>query len=188
MKLKYLFLIVIVFLASCATERTTTLVSCNYNKSKNQTEYLVFPYGSVSIPGEWNKTTYNQVSKQQFFKNADNIGIAVAFGSCNKYEFNRDNSKKGFDFVVAFYEWDSEFFESNYGLTQEKIEADEKKKYIIWRAYGEIDNSDFDTYFLFGEKNGYANSFSITGKEWDKEMKVNFIRSMYLEENINENQ
>ena len=181
MKIKSLFLFVILLLTSCASQKTTTLVSCDYDKNKNQTDYMVFLYGSVSIPGEWTRTTYNQSAKQQFFQNPDGIIIAISFGPCNKYEFNQDNSKKGFDFVQAFYEWDSEYFVTNYGLNQEKIDFDESNKFIIWRAFGENNNSYWDTYFLFGEKNGFANSFSIMKTEkWSKSEKTAFLKAVYL--------
>ena len=181
MRIRHLLLIMVVFFLSCATQRTTTLVGCDYDKKKNQTDYLVFPYGSVAIPGEWKQTSYNQSARQQFFQNLDSITISVAFGPCNKYEFNADNSKKGFDFVTAFYEWDSSYFVNNYRLDQELIESNKKDNYIIWRTFGENNNIYWDTYFLFGEKNGFANSFSIMKTEkWSKEEKIAFLRKMYL--------
>ncbi|MDL2297364.1 hypothetical protein LJC68_10015, partial [Bacteroidales bacterium OttesenSCG-928-B11] len=171
-------------LSACKTQYVSTIVGGDYDKSKNQTDYFVLPYGSVSIPGKWEKTNYNSVSRQQFFQNTDSIIIAVSFGPCNKYEFNRDNSKKGFDFVTAFYEWDSEYFESNYRLNREKIESNEKENFIIWRVFGENNNIYWDTYFLFGEKNGYANSFSIMKTDkWTKEEKMYFLKKIYLNNN-----
>jgi hypothetical protein len=177
-------LFAIIFLTSCATQRTTTLISCDYDKNKNQTDYLVFPYGSVSIHGEWIQTSYNQTAKQQFFQNTDSIIISVAFAPCNKYEFNMDNSKKDFEFVTAFYEWESEYFVTNYRLNQEKIEFNEKDNFIIWRVFGENNNTYWDSYFLFGEKNGFANNFAIMKTDkWTKEEKVAFLKEMYLGSN-----
>lgn len=183
MKLGNLLVIVLIFLTSCATQRTTTIEGCDYDKNKNQTDYFVFPYGSVSIPGEWNKTTYNQIAKQQFFENSDSITIAIAFGPCNKYEFNTVNPKIGFEFVKAFYEWDSEFFVNNYHLEQELVESNENDNYIIWRVFGDNNNIYWDAYFLFGEKNGFANNFSVlTSDKWTKKEKVAFLKKIYLEE------
>ena len=188
MKIDHLLLIIIAILFSnCATQRTTTLVSCEYDKNKNQTDYMVFPYGSIAISGEWTRTTYNQSSKQQFFQNSDSIIISVTFGPCNKYEFNADNSKKGFDFVKAYYEWDSEYFVSNYHLNQEMVESNEANNYIIWRAFGENNNTYWDTYFLFGEKNCHVSSFAIMKTEkWSKKEKIAFLRKTYLGEGNNE--
>jgi len=184
MKLRYLLSVAIIFFASCATQRTTTIVSCNYDEKKNQTDYMVFPYGSVVISGEWAQTHYNQTARQQFFQNSDSIIISVAFSPCNRYEFNQNNSKKGFEFVTAFYEWDSEYFVDNYRLNQEKIESNEKENFIIWRAFGENNNTYWDTYFLFGEKNGFASNFAImTTDKWTQEQKVAFLKKMYLGNN-----
>jgi hypothetical protein len=178
------FLLLTVFiLTSCATQRgTNTIVSCEYDKTKNQTDYMVFPYGSVSIPDKWERTTYNSVARQQFFTNSDSIIIAVAFSPSNKYEFNQDNSKKGFDFAQAFYEWDSEYFVNNFKLNREVIETDSISGYIIWRVYGENNNTLWDTYFLFGEKNGFVQNFSVMKTDkWTTEQKVTFLKKLYTE-------
>jgi len=141
---------------------------------------MVFPYGSVSIPDKWEKTNYNSVSKQQFFKNEEGVFIAIAFAPCNKYEFNSDNSKKGFDFVKAFYKWDSEYYANTYGFQQDLIEENEEKNYIVWRIYGEYNNSYLDTYLLFGERGGFANNFSVMKTDkWTVEKKIAFLKSIY---------
>jgi len=64
----YLSILIITFLTSCVTQREcTTIVGCNYDKNKDKTDYIILPYGTVSIPGKWEKTNYNSVSRQQFF-------------------------------------------------------------------------------------------------------------------------
>ncbi|MDR1202547.1 MAG: hypothetical protein LBL58_13100 [Tannerellaceae bacterium] len=177
----YWILVVIVLLTSCATQRVSTIVGCDYDNKKNVTNYFVLPYGSVDIPNKWERTTYNSTSKQQFFTNDEKVIIAVSFGPCNKYEFNADNSKKGFDFVKTFYKWDSEYFATDYGLNQELIEENVADNYIVWRVYGEYNNSSWDTYFLFGEKGGYSKSFSVMATEkWTREQKINFLKEMYI--------
>ena len=173
------FLLAILFFANCLAQRTT-LVSCDYDKKRDQTNYMVFPYGSVSIPGKWEQTSYNSTSKQQYFKNEDTISIAISFGPCNKYEFNTDNSKKGFDFVRAYYEWDSEYFVNTFGLQQYLIEENEINSYIIWHVYGDYNESHFDTYFLFGEKKGFVSTYSITGSKWTVEQKLEFLKELYF--------
>jgi hypothetical protein len=177
----YLALFVSIFLTSCRTQYVNTLVSCDYDEKKNQTDYLVFPYGTVSIPDKWEKTTYNSVSRQQFFANSDSITIAITFCPNDRYEFNRDNSKKGFDFVQAFYEWEVEYFTNTYGLREEQLEADRANRYIIWRIYGNYNGTSWDVYFLFGEKNGFASNFSImTTDKWTIEQKIAFLKGLYL--------
>jgi hypothetical protein len=142
---------------------------------------MVFPYGFVSIPNQWERTNYNSVSRQQFFKNEEGIIIAISFVPYNKYEFNADNSKKEFTFVKAFYEWDSQYFVNTFGLQQDLIEENETNNYIIWRIYGDYNNSQWNTYFLFGEKNGIANNYSIMKTdEWTTEQKLEFLKGIYL--------
>ena len=188
MKFRGLLFVTIIFLTSCYTQRASTIVGYNYDKKKNQTDYFVFPYGSVSIPGEWTQTSYNQGAKQQFFRNSDSITISVSFGPCNKYEFNKDNSKKGFEFLTAYYEWDSEYFVNNYRLNEEKVESNEKDNYIIWRTFGENNNTYWDTYFLFGEKKGFVSTFGIMKTDkWTEKEKIAFLKEMYLE-NIHSNE
>ena len=174
------FLLTIIVCVGCVVQRTSTIVSCDYNRKKNQTNYIVFPYGSVSLPGKWEKGRYSEVSTQQFFINSDSVIIAIAFGLYNKYEFNQDGAKKGFDFVRAFYEWDSDYFVNTYGLKQDLIEENEINNYIIWRLYGDYNNSHWDTYFLFGENNGFVRNYSImTTDKWTVEQKIEFLKGIY---------
>lgn len=182
MKILKFILIITITLTSCAPQRVSTIVGGEYDKTKNKTDYFVLPFGSVSIPGKWAKTKYNEVSNQQFFKNDENVTIAIAFTPIDSYEFNTDKSKKGYAFTKAFYEWDSDYFQKTHHLNQENIESNEKQNYIIWRTFGQYNNIEFDTYFLFGEKNGYANNFSITQTDkWTKEQKINALKEMYLQ-------
>ena len=83
-----LFAAVVSFI-SCgsAKQATSTIVGGDYDAKKNTTEYFVFPYGQVSIPGKWEKTSYNSASRQQFFRNDESVNIAVSFGPYDKYEF-----------------------------------------------------------------------------------------------------
>ena len=177
------YIIIIIFtLTGCKTQSVSTIVGGDYDKNKDRTAYFVLPFGSTFIPGKWTKTSYNEVSKQQFFRNEENVSIAIAFVPANGYEFNTGGSKKGFEFTKAFYEWDADYFVKTLRLNQEKIESDENKNYIIWRAFGEQNGTNFDTYFLFGEKNGCANNFSITiTDKWTKEEKIKFLKEMYLQ-------
>ena len=175
-----------IFLTSCTifknNSSTSTIVSCNYNEKKNQTEYMVFPYGQVSISGKWERTSYNSVSKQHFFMNPDSIIIAIGFGPYNKYEFNKDGTKKGFEFIKAFYEWEAEYF-ATYNLDTEEIESDTTNHFIIWRLYGNYKDTFVDTYFLFGEKNGFVKNFAVMITEkWTREQKIDFLKNMYLKE------
>jgi len=182
MKLHPLLQVIMITLISCTTQKISTIAGSDYDKEKNKTSYFVLPLGSTAIPGEWVRTNYNKVSNQQFFKNGEGISIAIAFTPITGYDFNKDHSKKGFEFTKAFYAWDAGYFEQTHHLQQEKIEENENLNYIIWRVSGISNSANFDTYFLFGEKNGHANSFSITQTDkWTKEQKINFLKELYLQ-------
>lgn len=177
----FLILTITILVAACATQRTTTLVGGEYNDTKNETDYFVFPYGTVTLPGKWEKTSYNTISRQQFFRNQDSVIIAIAFARFNKYEFNADGSKTGFDFVKAYYEWDSKYFVDSHGLKRQLLVTDSANNFMIYRIYGQIEKGNFDTYFLFGEKNGNTSNFSISNTDrWSENEKVIFLKNLFL--------
>ena len=140
----------------------------------------MLPFGSVSIPGDWEKTNYNSVSGQQFFINKDSIRIAIAFNRFDKYEFNTTGLEKGYEFVKAFYDWDSKFFIDTYGLQSRVLEKDSINNFILYQIHGLTHGSKVDTYFLVGEKNGNVNNFSIqTTDKWSEEEKIKFLKELY---------
>lgn len=180
----FLFFIVIILLTSCATQRTSTIVGGEYNMSKDKTEYFVLPYGSVVIPGKWEKSHYNTTSRQQFFKNQDSVCIAISFSRFNKYEFNKDGSLREYNFVKAYYDWDSQYFIDSHGFKRLPLVCDSTNKYMIYRIYGQIEKGNFDTYFLIGEKNGNISNYSISSTDkWTEVEKLNFLINLFLTEN-----
>lgn len=103
--------------------------------------------------------------------------IAIAFGLCDKFEFNSDSSKKGYEFLSAFYEWDSNYFVNEYGLEREIIEEGMANNYILWRIYGK----DIDTYFLFGEESCKVKTFSVSKTDkWNMKEKITFLKDLFL--------
>lgn len=169
----------ILFLTGCASQRVSTIVGCDYDEAKNQTDYFVLPFGSVSIPGKWEKTNYNSVSGQQFFTNIDSIRIAIAFNRFDKYEFNSDGSKRGYEFVKAFYDWDSKFFVDSFGLQRRVLENDSIYNFIIYQIHGLTNGAVFNTYFLIGEKNGIVKNLSITTDKWAEDKKTEFLKELF---------
>ena len=166
-------------LTGCGTPKyITTLVGGEYNEDKDVTEYFVLPFGQVSLPGKWDKGNYVSSSRQQYFHNQDSVIITIAFTNTRSgYEFNPEGSLKGYEFLKAYYEWESEYF-SSLGFESKIIESDQNEPYIIWRLYGE----KVDTYFLFGERNGNVSNFSISATDkWTADEKVWFLKSIYLE-------
>lgn len=177
----FYLVILVTTITSCVSSRNSTIVSTNYDETKNETEYIVLPYGKVSLDGKWEKTHYNSVSKQQFFKNKDSVLLAIAFVKSNNYEFNLKGSHTGFEFVKAFYEWDSKYFVETHGLEREVIEENNTNNYMIYRIYENTDKEGFDTYFLIGERNGNASKFSISITEKLTPLeKVQFLKTIYL--------
>ena len=176
-----LFCAIIVGLTNCASKQATTIVGDNYNASKNQTEYFIFPYGSVNIPGKWEKSNYNTSSKQQSFTNQDSIILAVTFAKDDKYEFNQDGLHRGYDFVNAFYEWDSQYFIDTFGLERKQLESDTINHFIVYKIYGERDEKEYDTYFLVGEKNRSVSVYSIAStNKWTENEKILFLKDLFL--------
>ncbi len=177
----YVVIILFFVLTGCATHGVSTIVGGDYDKEKNQTDHFVIPFGSVSIPGKWVKSSYNSSSKQQFFKNDDSVKISIAFGPCDKYEFNADKLKTGWDFVKAYYEWESNYFVNNHGLEREIIEEDSLNNFIIWRLTGNLNNDNVDIYMLFGEKDCRVNNYSVhESGQWTEKQKLSFLKKLYL--------
>ena len=185
MRKKILLLVTIVpflliaILTSCGTPKNiSTLVGGEYIEDKDVTEYFVIPFGQVSLPGKWEKDKYVSSSRHQYFHNQDSVIIAIAFtNSRSGYEFNPEGLLKGYEFLKAYYEWESEYF-SSLGFETKIIESDQNEPYIIWRVYGE----EVDTYFLYGERNSNVSNFSVNSTDkWTADEKVQFLKNIYLE-------
>jgi hypothetical protein len=171
----------ILLLTSCYTQHATSIItSIDYDSKEDKTNCIYLPYGGVALPGKWVKTKYDSNSKQQFFTNQDSVSIAIAFGPCNKFEFNADGSKQGFEFLEAFYNWESKYFIEEHKLLVEKI--DEDKNHILWHV--ESEDRKIDTYFLFGVfPNSTFSNFSIQAtKKWSRDQKIEFMKNIYLNE------
>jgi len=166
---------------SCSSSRyMSTIVGGEYDEKKDVTDYFVFPYGEVSLPGKWEKTAYNQVSRQQFFKNQNSISVAIAFGPLNKFEFNGDGSLKGFDFVEAYFKWEAEYSES-LGIKSQVFESDKTKKYMIYRFYGKHNDDIVDNYFIVSANNGSYSSYTIYETDkWTESEKIQFLKNLLL--------
>ena len=180
-KVKYLFgLLLISVLASgfmpLEVVAQSTIAGAEYKPDKNITEYFVFPYGEVSLPGKWEKLQYVSKSHQQFFINDESVLIAIVFGAVNDYDFNRNGSLKGYDFVKAYYDWESDYFVKS-GFETKIIETDQPNSYIIWRLWGQ----KYDTYFLFGERDGRVCNYSVNiTDKWTEDEKIKFLKGIYI--------
>ena len=174
----YLLLILCIYLIGCASHRVNTLESTKYDQQKNQTEYLLFPFGSVILPGKWEKTRYNTVSLQQFFTNQDSVELSIALNDYTKFEFNQDGSKKGFDFLNAYYEWETNYRKSLNGLNSRIIESDKQKNYMIFQLFGQNKENNINVFYLIKMPKNILNTISISSAKWDDDKKISFLRGL----------
>ena len=178
-----LLIIMILILTSCVpqAQNSTIIVGCDYDEKADRTDYFVFPYGEVGIPGKWEKVSYNQETKQQLFEDVDSVSLAISFAPCNKYEFCTGKTETGFEFVKAYYEWEFQYFVSQQGLEVKIIEQDSLNNFIIWWLGGELNDDKIDNYFLFGEHNSYVSNFSIlTTDKWTEKEKIEFLKNLFM--------
>ena len=183
MSLKYFFKLIVVsniIITNCVAQKINTIESVKYDDTKNVTIYSVFPFGNVSINGEWAKTHFNSSSGQQFFINKDSVEIAISLNSYKNFEFNLHHPKSGFDFVKNYYDWDSKYFVDNSQLKREIIKQDSVNNYIIWRLFGENNGVYVDNLFLFGITNKTSKNFMIKTNKMDIDSKTNFLTNIYL--------
>ena len=174
------FLSILLLLTGCGSSKqatsTTVIEGGDYDAAKNVTEYFVFPYGSVSLPGKWDKGKYDQSNRQQFFRNEESVIVAIAFAPSNKYEFNKDGSLKGHDFVEAFYKWESDYYKPA-GFECTILENDSATPYLLFKIVGD----DVNSVFLFGEKDGGVSNFSVqTTDKWTEAQKIQFLKTLFL--------
>jgi hypothetical protein len=163
----------------CAPRQVNTLVSTDYNAAKNHTVHTVFPFGTATLPGKWSKKQYNNVSRQQFFTNSDSVEVAVAFTRFDEYEFNSKGQLKGFEFLRAFYEWDSNYFVEKIGVQRAVLEENIAQNLIIYRIFSPKKQQNIDTYFLIREKNGNFSNFSISiTDKWTQSQKIAFLKAL----------
>ncbi|MGG5505781.1 MULTISPECIES: hypothetical protein [unclassified Myroides] len=164
---------------SCSSSRVSYIKTSTYDQKEEVTTYTLSPLGTVKIPGQWEQTSYNSSSKQQFFTNRDNSAtIALTFAPFTSYEFNKEGTLKGYDFTKAFYEWDSSYMKKTFNAEVTILEEDVDENYMIWQV--DLKEEEIKTYFLFGEKNGVVRNFSVTKSNWTKSEVVVFLKELYL--------
>lgn len=167
--------LIILIISSCGTtKQISTLHGDSYDETADKTTYILVPYGNVEIPGKWKRTTYNQVSRQQFFTNTDSATIAIAKNPKEKYPFYIE-TKADSVLVTDFYKWDSEYWEKQ-GLKVTKLKESDSENFIIWQAIG----NDVNNVFLFGINNNLMINYMVSAK-WTNERKIDFLTKLYLE-------
>lgn len=165
-KLYLIFLVLFIFQineiqAQKRKKRYSTLESVNFDKKKNVTTYMIFPFGTVYLKGKWEEVKFNNVSKQKTFRNADSIEILVCINDCKNYEFNNDRKATNEKFIERFYTWEKEYFEQNPNLKVTIIEQDTINNYLIWNIKGKLKEEEIDTILFIAEKNCNVKTLSI---------------------------
>ena len=167
--------LILLVLASCKTKQTSMIVADSYDENKNQTTLTLLPYGNIIIPEKWTKTSFNQVSKQHFFKNNDSTTVAISKNPKEKYPvFKAEQTNK--EFITDLVKWDAEYWKKE-GLTIRTLDDQSDKGYILWQAKSEDKN--VNTIFIFGSKNGFAYNFSGTSKTWTETRIKDFLVKLY---------
>jgi predicted phosphoadenosine phosphosulfate sulfurtransferase len=151
------------------------IVGDNYDEKKNQTTLTMLPYGNIVLPDKWTKTSYNQVSKQHYFKNNDSTTVAVAKNQKQKYPFYKSEQSNK-DFLTEFTKWESDHFKSQ-GATVSIIDDQSDKGYILWKAI--IEKENINTFYLFGLKGDYAYNFLADSKTWTDEKIKSFLIKLF---------
>lgn len=170
----WLMVFVVALLFSCASSKdASVLYSDNYDKIKDETSVMIFPYGQVSLPGKWRKVRYAPVSGQYFFSKGDSTQFAVALQPWDQYEFSQDSPGVNREnFVRKFYEWDGNYLKEVTKGKLRVIEENKEKHYIVWNLKkGDGENS----YFLYGLKGNVAYNLYLDSDTWDEQTIVPFL-------------
>lgn len=174
------YLLMLFLLTGCVTQKVSTITGSSYNEQLNETNYMVMPYAAINIPGKWTKANYDNVSRQQFFKNSDSVSLAITFAPIKEFEFNLNNQKKGFEFVQAFYKWEANYFMSQYPVIVSIIDQDSTANYLLWHVKSRDRTSDINNYFLFSEKNGIAHNYCIySAPTWSEKQITDFLQNTF---------
>ena len=173
-----LFLLAFLVIGNCvfAQKATSTIVSDKYDPKKDVTEFMKFPFGSVSLPGKWTRTTYNAVSGQYNFTNTDSVSVAVALNRAAQYPFYKKEMTAD-QFVQAMYEWDSDYLTQKINGKDTVITRDTVNHFITWRI---TNGEGINNHNLFGYENGVVFTVMVATEKWPDEKKVKFAETVYL--------
>ncbi|MGD1847910.1 MAG: hypothetical protein ACFB10_21150 [Salibacteraceae bacterium] len=171
MRFQLLILFLLGLTVSCSSTKNRRLVAHGYNPETQITTLKIVPYGNIKIPGQWNKTNYNEVSGQHFFKDADKNSIAVTKSLKEKYPFYKENTSDQ-AFARSFFEWEKEYYEKQgFKITEQSAGAN----YIIWTATG----NNANTIFLYGAKDKYAYNYAVFSGCWPSEKRTDFLKKLF---------
>ena len=186
MRTNFLLCIAILFFLSCATQGTTPndddqSFFYEYDEETNETCCSVGPNYLVLIPGKWNPLHYREESSQLFLVNEKKLPLTVRVSPCNGFEFNKDNSKQGFDFIKAFHKWEYDYYAQDSSISQELIQSNAKDNYIICRVHGKLkETNNYDNYFIYIEREGILIVLGVMSHgKMNRQETLDFIKTLY---------
>ena len=133
------------------------------------------------LPGKWKPIGKIENSAQWGFENEKaKLTLLINVRNPEKFEFyNREFSE--FEFLNKFYVWEAEFWgKDDQNVEIEKIDVNEKEKYIIWR----LKVNDIENFILHGMRNNKLIGISLSdnNKKEPKSRieKIEYITNIYL--------
>lgn len=182
--IKVIAIFLTAILTSCmAPKAISTIESSNYDDKTNLTTFTKFPFGSISIPGKWIKVSYNQVSRQHNYNNADSVLTAVAINCSSSYPFYKPNMNLN-QTVKEFYEWDSKYLADNINGTRTIVQRDTINHFIVWQIKAGNEKYKVDNHYLFGCENGIIFTVFVSAKKWTNEQKINHLQTVYKNKTV----
>lgn len=163
----------LLLLAACKSSYDSLLIADEYSEKKDMTTLTMLPYGSIEIPGKWDKVYYNESSRQHYFKNSDSVGIAITKNPMKNYPFFEEGMKAK-DFSKAWYTWEEEHYSSK-GIQIEQLKSNEEAGYVIWKATAERTNN----IFLYGVKKNMAYNLGSVDDRWPEEERIAFLEALW---------
>jgi hypothetical protein len=161
-----------------APKAISIIESNHYDAKTNQTTFVKIPFGNISIPGKWTKISYNRVSRQHNFMNADSILTAVSINKASSYTFYKPNLTSN-EIVKEYYEWDSKFLADTIKGNRTVIKQDTVNHYILWQLTADNEKHRLNNHFLFGCENGILFTVYISTEKWTNQQKVAFLETVY---------
>jgi len=144
---------------------------------------MKFPYGSLSLPGQWTKTVFNQNSGQQNFKNKDSLSTALLINRASGYPFYTKAMTSN-QFVKAMYEWDANYLTVQINGFSKIIKQDTVNHFIVWQITADNDKYHIDNINLFGCENGLVFTVMAPSKKLTFEQKVDFIQTVFKNKTV----
>lgn len=186
--MKSIFKILILFLLNILTsclgpKYVSTIVSDHYDEKKDQTTYTKFPYGSLSLSGQWTKTSLNQTSGQQNFISKDSLSTALLINEVSNYPFYLKGMTSN-EFVKAFYKWDSKYFTDNMQANCTIIKQDTLNHFIIWQFIAHNNRYNVENQYLFGCENGIVFTILAPTRKMTFEQKIDFLETIYKNKSV----